>query len=559
MERVERVTTSRSKKKSIKVKKDTKEEDLFLPSEEFDDSPDEDGVSEYSVRASSDDNNELVEELESQIEKSLLSEIEKDDVEEDDEWVAQHPAEIAAAAEIDESARENIGGSDEQILRDLRRLVFSVPLLPAKEVLSRFIKIDSLMFPVTYRILQSSEHHFEEVLQVILKVAAGTTYGKNIYEKCDLSDDEKEKEKVAQSGSRITFKEHEREFIKCAWFYLRQAALSQTKKERDLKAIDKAMGLCAFIRGIYEEVISSFVQETKHYNYLCWEAARLRTTSDFEGYAKCLEVIHEIEKRVKAQYPIYGIARDASFVWEKFLEHRAAVISPYLRSVYSGARNTARNAHQMLDNFQNGSLGLIRAVSCYSTRRVASFSSVAKWWIKQMMLLSIKEDANFVKLPVSTWQAFTKLEKYRVKHRIHEEDPAKAKKLFIITMMMEKEKASSDKTNYVIPEEKIKSIYSTVKMAQVYSLNRTYDSDEKLTLEDLMTNEDQIGYDPDNLSSLVRDYIAESKLNNNELKIIALSHGLWDMMSSDDDIPKQELWKEAITQNLMKLGYEFKA
>ena len=80
-----------------------------------------------------------------------------------------------------------------------------------------------------------------------------------------------------------------------------------------------------------------------------------------------------------------------------------------------------------------------------------------------MMLLSIKEDTNFVKLPVSTWQSYTQLEKAKSKIGAQDEDIDAIAKAANIS------------------PKKAKAVYDTVKTAQVYSLNRTYDQDEKLS------------------------------------------------------------------------------
>ena len=76
-----------------------------------------------------------------------------------------------------------IGGSDEQILKDMRKTVFSIPLLHQEDVDKLFAQIDGYLFPIVYSILNVSLSSFEEIILVLSKVAAGNTYGKNIYEK----------------------------------------------------------------------------------------------------------------------------------------------------------------------------------------------------------------------------------------------------------------------------------------------------------------------------------------------------------------------------------------
>ena len=295
-----------------------------------------------------------------------------------------------------------------------------------------------------------------------------------------------------------------------------------------------------FIRGVYEDILSDFVNYTKHYDELHWLALQAKLKDDHDEYHRLTSIVILIDEKLKLNKSGYYIARESRRIYYKYMELRAQIITPYLRSVYSTAKKTAKNSHQMLDNFQNGSIGLMRAVSCYSVKRLASFASVAKWWIKQMMLLAIKEDANFVKLPVSTWQAYTQLEKARQAALNIAEDNieaiAKAAKM---------------------PLKKAKTVYHTVKIAQVYSLNRTYDSEEKLTLEDIMTNEDRLGGVVDPFTTLLREYCDDSDLSNKELKVMALRHGMVDLIAHKEVNPDEGA-TEALVQNLALLGYNYK-
>lgn len=451
-----------------------------------------------------------------------------------------HPAEVAARYQSTQKGPLEV--TDGQILKDLRKLVFSVPLLHQEEVSKYFNQIDQCVFPTVYSILDTSMVYFEEVVQVVIKVAAGNTYGKNIYEKGN-PDDETEMSK--RTDLRGTYKPHEIRFLKNSYNLFRLFAHKTTQDNNpEYKGtlpvtIKKAMTESAFIRGVYEDIISDFVNYTKHYDELHWLALDAKIRQDHDEYHRLTDIMILIDRKLKLNKSAYYMTREARRIYQKYMELRASIITPYLRSVYSTAKKTARNPHQMLDNFQNGSIGLMRAVSCYSVKRLASFASVAKWWIKQMMLLSIKEDANFVKLPVSTWQAYTQLEKARNKVGAAEPD---------LEAIAKEAK---------MPLKKVKAVYYTVKISQVYSLNRTYDAEEKLTLEDIMTNEDRLGGEIDPFISLLRDYCVDSNLTEKELKIMALRHGMVDLIENKETTTEDRL-HETMIQNLATLGYNYK-
>jgi len=467
---------------------------------------------------------------------SSVDEVLYDDVDYQEDLDNLHPAEIAARYQG--SVKSPVGGSDEQILKDLRKLVFSVPLLHQDDVSRLFNQIDTCLFPTVYTIIESSMTAFEEVLQIVIKVAAGNTYGKNIYEK---TEEHREEEKNREIESRGTYRDHEIEFLNKAYEIFRLYAIHSTPetKVKINTNIQKAMLNCNFIRGVYEDILNNFVIVTENYEQLHWKALKAKLANDFDSYHRFANDIMHIDNIARLNKSAFYISREAKRIYGKYMELRAMIITPYLRSVYSTAKSTARNAHQMLDNFQNGSIGLMRAVSCYSTKRMACFAAVSKFWIKQMMLLSIKEDANFVKLPVSTWQAYTQLEKAKLKLGLSDENISEIAKTAKMSL------------------KKAKAVYYTVKIAQVYSLNRTYDADEKLTLEDIMTNEDRLGGYVDPFINLLRDYCEIANLSEMELKILAMRHGMLDLIPMKP-VDLNECLRETIIQNLVGLGYNYK-
>jgi len=459
-----------------------------------------------------------------QVEDELYEEMEYD---EDAEQL--HPAEVAALYQTTLKTGQ-IGGSDEQILKDLRKMVFTVPLLHQQDVHKYFLQIDQIIFPTVFSILETSQVFLEEVIQIVIKVAAGNTYGKNIYEKEDNYT-------LSEPEQKSTYRNHEVSFLKNAYGLLRYSAQVESGEEPS-QPIEKAMEQCSFIRGVYEDILRVFVESTKGYDNLHWLAVKAKFADDMDEYHKIVNLIELMDQKYKLNKSAFYIVREARRIYERYTELRSFIITPYLRAVYSAAKNTAKNAHQMLDNFQNGSIGLMRAVSCYSTKRQASFASVAKWWIKQMMLLTIKENANFVKLPVSTWQSFTHLEKIRAKIGATDDNYEAIAK------------ASS------MSAEKIKSIYHTIRISQVYSLNKTYDSDERLTLEDVMTEDDNLGGPVDEYAIMLREYCANAHLTTTEIIITALRHGMLDLIKARA-VPEEEVMREALVQNLACLGYSF--
>ena len=435
-------------------------------------------------------------------------------MEENEKWVPTHPAEKAAQ----HSDSEQTGNSDDQILRSLRKQVFSIPLLPQDRIQTTFVELDKKLEHCVDLILNNSSHFRLVIMQTIAKVAAGNTYGKNIYEKS---------EELAGGGAEPTYKPHEVDFLRRSYKFLYDSSLDQN--------VTESFKRCKFIRGMFEEVIFSAFEELSDYRDLHWQCFEAKLEGNPDRYSSLVYKINAIDSKFGLSYKFFGISELISVTHKYFLEKRAFIIAPYLRAVYKIARQTAKTNSQMLDNFQNGSIGLVRAVSCYSSHRPTSFSSIAKWWIKQMVLLAIKEDANFVKLPVSTWQAHTQLEKVRAKLGGEEDFKQIAKE----TKMSQK---------------RVKTIYDTIKIAQVYSLNKTYDGEDKLTLEDIIVDKQE---EEVSLSTKLREFCEKTKFTEQEIVTLALRFGCADLIPFPK-IDLEEVKVEAIRQNISAFGYNFK-
>lgn len=438
----------------------------------------------------------------------------------DQEWEPTHPAELAA----------NYGGGDEHdfsqssnqvILRSLRKAVFSVPLMQQDEILERFKEIDRQLNHSFNLLIYGSDRCYEYIRDLILKISAGNTYGKNIYQK-EQPDEEDD------SRCKPTYKQHEVDFLERSYFILRGKSTNFETLKKDLES-------CRFIRGVIEESIEIIIPIINLYLDLNWQAVEAKLDCDFERHATLIEHIKRLDTEYGFNCWSYGILGEVKKSYDFFLKERALIMAPYLRSVYKAARNTARNTSQLLDNFQNGSSGLVRAVSCYSTHRPSSFSAVVKWWVKQTMLLSIKEKANFMKLPVSTWQSYTQLE--RVKVQLGGED------------------------NYGIiarkagmSEAKVQAVYDAVKTAQVYSLNKTYDTEDKLSLEDIVSFNNYNAQDE--LTEVLREYCSQAKFDLQEKLVIALRYGMPDILAMKP-LPLKKIVTEAFRQNWARVGYNF--
>lgn len=173
--------------------------------------------------------------------------------------------------------------------------------------------------------------------------------------------------------------------------------------------------------------------------------------------------------------------------------------------------------------FQNGSFGLLRAVSSYDHVSNARFVGHARWWIRQSMLLHLKENSNIIRVSSNTWQHYAKLEDIRRRHE-SQHGPLDNKKLAQI----------SDYS-----ENHIDSIYGMVRASQVRSLDHPVKPDGSSTLMtfvDSSTEEEPADFTAaDSVNVLLGNLPA--KLRN----LVCLNFGLTEYVEQDLDPAQVEL------------------
>lgn len=420
--------------------------------------------------------------------------------------------------------------NDFPIDKVLRGKIFQIPLLPQDQVISRFEEIDNLLYPQVLLLTERVPRLRKFFQEVIFRIASGNTFGKNYFDKEDHEDDD-------SRGKKKILKNSETRILKQSFALLR---LFDNPKQ--FTKIAKESG---FLRGIYEDAMELFLEIAKEYPLLVLklEQAKAQHSPAYVDIERKVLAIEE-ELGVFNREALVSWIREADRIWASYVSKRESLVAPYFRMVYTIAKKFSTSPAQTLDNFQNGTFGLFRAVKCYTPSRFAAFSVVAKIWIRQSILLNLKSEVNFIRLPVASWHSYQKLEKVKQEIEQKQGKDASFEQISSATKM---------------PLEKIQKIYENAKLVQVLSLNQPTVNEEdqsggaKWNLESIQAEDHTERLELKSEFKLIEEVVAT--FDEEEKLIFGLISGCFDLIPTSK-IDDHELQKEIVKQKAAKRGFK---
>ena len=401
-------------------------------------------------------------------------------------------------------------------ISELFRFVFNIPPMQQPEVLALCERLDKINMECVRAILSSGSLFPLRVFsKTYVEVAAGITHGRVVYER-DPKLNADEMKGPFRSDAEI-------EFL-CRTLPIIRNTRGRINVAKAIEAIENAK----FIRAVFEESIMLFLEITKEYQALCWQASNLINSIHFldkknasataTELAETLDAIERISDFLDVKENLYSLI---TFVKLKYVEYnkiKENILKSYLRIPLALAKTKATDSTKLLDHFQNGSEGLLQAISYYSNS-MSNFSSYAKLWAKQAILYKIKEEGNALRLPPNIWQAFTAIEKNKSKIAT-KRGKTKIKELSKITG---------------IQSNRIKEIYEHVRSCQMMSLDSTLEGSDSNTLYDVVGVHE-------NYDNVDNKQMIQSKFVNLDPEarfVMALHFGLFDFLP-DSKIDKEE-------------------
>jgi RNA polymerase sigma factor (sigma-70 family) len=422
------------------------------------------------------------------------------------------------------------------LVKSLRERIFQIPLLPQEAVVGKFAYVDSLIYPLAIRLCEDVPIVREHFVRIVHKVASGNTLGKNYFNKNDNEDEKNPLKK---------------ELLKKSEFRVLSEAYGLLRHQHSPKKFCKILMSCGFIRGVMEEAVEVFLNTTDGLGdiYEKLEAARLSHSLDYMEYETKLNGMCRALGLKDFEFDLMvSLWDEVQVQWVDYLEKREEIISPYYRKVYTIADAFSSTNSQTLDNFQNGVAGLIRAYKCYTASRFAAFSLVAEQWIKQSVLLYIKTEANFIKVPIANWHSYQKFNK--AKEKLEKKNNREATLEDI---------AKETKT----PLDKIKKTFENIKLAKVRSINLPTPAEEEHGQEFGNWSMDAMSSVESNQADVLLESMAEyitikkvaEQFDAEETLIFALASGCLDLIDNSHISPI-EIEKEQIRQKARRVGLQ---
>lgn len=194
------------------------------------------------------------------------------------------------------------------------------------------------------------------------------------------------------------------------------------------------------------------------------------------------------------------------------------LIERNLRFVISVAKQYQNQGCSLEDLIGEGNCGLIKAAKKYDAERNVKFISYAVWWIRQSILSFLNENINAIRLPLNKVSQISKIKKVREKfEQVHNRKPTTYE--------------ISEELNFEISEEDLNRIFlidQNIQSLNVVMSNKSNSSSETFTLEDSLSNSDELGTDEhldnEDLKQIIKRMLHQ--IPSKQKTVIELYYGL---------------------------------
>lgn len=251
----------------------------------------------------------------------------------------------------------------------------------------------------------------------------------------------------------------------------------------------------------------------ENYNFNDIEPVHRDRDINYDSYYKYITMIYELDR------PILTIEQEMELferIYAGDQDARNILVESNLRLVIDIAKQLSNNVSELVDNIQNGNIGLIKAIDKYNPNKGTKFSSYAYYWIKrEIIYVGYKEKKN-ITLPFDFKDKYRRYSKAKIElqYRLKRNPTIEEIALFL----------GED-------EEYIFNIKKYLEYCDVYSLDCVSGEDDEYVLYDFVADDKIESVESiimnDSLGNEIENSLKKAKLKDEEIEVLKYRNGYY--------------------------------
>lgn len=198
-------------------------------------------------------------------------------------------------------------------------------------------------------------------------------------------------------------------------------------------------------------------------------------------------------------------------------EAKKVLIESNLRLVIDIAKKFSSSNEELLDNIQNGNIGLIKAIEKYKLNMETRFSSYAYYWIKKEILYLGYKEKKLITLPYGFREKYRKYSKAKI----------------ALQDQLKRKPTIKELSNYLeLPEEQVEEIKKYINYNNyIDSLDFKFGESEEYLLYEFIKDENQTNIEDyiieSSLSKEIESIFKKNDLKEKEIEVLKLRNGFY--------------------------------
>lgn len=233
----------------------------------------------------------------------------------------------------------------------------------------------------------------------------------------------------------------------------------------------------------------------------------------YDSYYKYIKMIYELGR------PMLTVDEEKDLferIYSGDQEARNILVESNLRLVVDVAKKLSKNTDELIDNIQNGNIGLMIAVDKYDITKGARFSTYATWWIYGKISNLSYNDKRIISLPFSYKRDYTRFSKAKIK----------------LQDSLKREPTIKEIADYLGESvDFVNNLENYFSYNEIFSLDASFGEFDEYFIYEVITNKDEKSLEDVVVDSILSDNIENilrrAKLDEDEIKVLKYRNGYY--------------------------------